>query len=55
MARECVVDSVYDSGNARIEPGVVAVWVEAINSVATARHEGAAVTLLLVSVAGLGL
>ncbi|KAH1114285.1 hypothetical protein J1N35_007663 [Gossypium stocksii] len=42
VGRECVVDSVYDSGNARIKPGIVAVWVEAMNFAAIARHEGAA-------------
>ncbi|KAH1107861.1 hypothetical protein J1N35_011629 [Gossypium stocksii] len=39
-ARRCV-DSVHDGENARIRPGDATVWVEATNSTATMRPEGA--------------
>ncbi|PPD83261.1 hypothetical protein GOBAR_DD19808 [Gossypium barbadense] len=40
--QEGVLDSVRDGGNAQIRLGVAIVWVEAMNSAATVRHEGVA-------------
>ncbi|MBA0570019.1 hypothetical protein Golob_003708, partial [Gossypium lobatum] len=42
MGRECVIDIVHDDGNARIKSSDATVWLEAINSTATARHKSTA-------------
>ncbi|PPD96663.1 hypothetical protein GOBAR_DD06299 [Gossypium barbadense] len=42
VGRECAIDSIHNSGNARIILDGVFVWVEATNFAATTRPEGTA-------------